>query len=150
MNTKELLYGIVYPKINHLVKKLGETTQKKTIHHYWKDLVCYFFPVYETEMEIKDDFIARLSFYSTGIRDRIYPNAKEDDVISEIRKIWKNIFLHSLKYEKQETKEICLEFAKEINEFFNKDVLDPNEITRKKKKKVTLLDRIKYFFKKEQ
>jgi len=123
MDKHYLIYEILSPKINKIVKLLGGE-KEKVLRHFWYLERCFFYPSYEFK-EVESDFIAKLSFYSGGVRERIENSTTEKQVISELKKVYQNVFLTShYNFEPSgELFEICNQFHDEIETFFNKDVL---------------------------
>src|SRR3989338_8663862 len=91
MDKYHLLYQILSPKISKLVKLLGE--KEKVLRHYWYLERCFFYPSYEFK-EAQADFIARLSFYSGGVRERIESSDTKSETIKELKRIYQDVFLN--------------------------------------------------------
>ena len=122
MDKHHLLYQILSPKISKLVKLLGE--KEKGLRHYWYLERCFFYPSYEFK-EAQADFIARLSFYSGGVRERIESSDTKSETIKELKRIYQDVFLTSFyNFEPQdEIFGICNKFHDEIESFFKQDIL---------------------------
>src|SRR3989344_611413 len=122
MDKHHLLYQILSPKISKLVKLLGE--KEKVLRHYWYLERCFFYPSYEFK-EVQTDFIAILSFYSAGMRERIERSNTKNEIIKELKKVYQDVFLTSFyNFEPQdEIFEICNKFHDEIELFFKQDIL---------------------------
>ncbi|HLC60934.1 MAG TPA: hypothetical protein VJJ52_05910 [Candidatus Nanoarchaeia archaeon] len=122
MDKNYLIYQILSPKINLLVKLLGE--KRKVLRQYWYLERCFFYPSYEFE-EVEIDFIARLSFYFGGVRERIERSSTKKEIVKELKKVYQDVFLASLyNFEPEdEIFDLCNKFHDEIEHFLKEDIL---------------------------
>jgi hypothetical protein len=123
MDKQYLTYTILAPKINTIVKLLSGEDVKK-IKHYWFQERCFYYPEYQIQ-PVDEDFIVRLSFYSSGVRERIANAVSDDIIIKELKNVYKKVFLKCY-YNygpKSAFFEICHNFHDEVEKVLNKDIL---------------------------
>ncbi len=86
----------------------------------------FVYPTYEySGVDEVDEFIVRLSFFCSGIRERLKECKNKSDEIREAKKVYQDVFLTCVyNFEpKEEIGKLTQEFHDLVEKFFKKDIL---------------------------
>jgi hypothetical protein len=122
----ELFTNIVAPHLHKLVELVSSSRRMKVLVHEWVLEIEYNWPEYAIVSDDDSDFIARLSFWIGGLREKFKSNPSKKDVIELLNKTFDASTFCYFEFGARDDIERQIEFyCTQVDDFFNERILSP-------------------------